>query len=66
MYLRDGVMVVRHTLAENCNGYNVDSWKDAMEDIKCGKADYAVLPIENSSAGIVSETMICLLNTTII
>ena len=40
---------------ENCNGYNVDSWKDAMEDIKCGKADYAVLPIENSSAGIVSE-----------
>ena len=40
---------------ENCNGYNVDTWKDAMEDIKCGKADYAVLPIENSSAGIVSE-----------
>ena len=34
---------------ENCNGYNVDSWKDAMEDIKCGKADYAVLPIENLS-----------------
>ena len=26
-----------------------------MEDKKCGKADYAVLPIENSSAGIVSE-----------
>ena len=30
-------------------------FKDAMEAIRMGKADYAVLPIENSSAGIVSE-----------
>lgn len=38
-----------------CDGYHVETWKDAMEDIKNGKADYAVLPIENSSAGFVSE-----------
>lgn len=40
---------------ENCDSYHVATWKDAMEEIKNGKADYAVLPIENSSAGIVSE-----------
>ena len=37
------------------NRLDVDTWKDAMEAIRTGKADYAVLPIENSSAGIVSE-----------
>lgn len=40
---------------ENCDNFHVASWKDAMEAIKDGNADYAVLPIENSSAGIVSE-----------
>lgn len=40
---------------ENCDNFHVDSWKDAMEAIREGRADYAVLPIENSSAGIVSE-----------
>lgn len=40
---------------ENCDSFHVDTWKDAMEEIRTGKADYAVLPIENSSAGIVSE-----------
>jgi len=34
--------------------YNVSSWRDAMEDIKSGKADYGVFPIENSTAGIVN------------
>ncbi|MFV0464761.1 MAG: prephenate dehydratase [Lachnospiraceae bacterium] len=34
---------------------SVETWRDAMEAIKCNAADYAVLPIENSSAGIVSE-----------
>lgn len=37
------------------NGTAVATWKDAMEAIQKGEADYAVLPIENSSAGIVSE-----------
>lgn len=38
-----------------CDSFHVDTWKDAMEAIKSGQADFAVLPIENSSAGIVSE-----------
>lgn len=36
---------------ESANIYHVAQWKDAMEDVKTGKADYAVLPIENSTAG---------------
>ena len=37
----------------NCR--HVDTWKDAMEAIKNDSADYAVLPIENSTAGIVQD-----------
>lgn len=37
----------------NCR--HMDTWKDAMEAIKNGSADYAVLPIENSTAGIVQD-----------
>ena len=33
------------------NSYHVETWRDAMEAIASGDADYAVLPIENSSAG---------------
>lgn len=33
----------------------VETWRDAMEAISNGEADYAVLPVENSTAGIVSE-----------
>lgn len=40
---------------EETECFNVDTWRDAMEAIKGGKADYAVLPFENSSAGIVAE-----------
>lgn len=40
---------------KNADSFHVDTWRDAMEAIKNGQADYAVLPIENSSAGIVSE-----------
>ncbi len=35
--------------------FHVKTWRDAMEAIRLGKADYAVLPIENSSAGVVAE-----------
>ena len=38
-----------------CDSFHVETWKDAMEAIKNGQADFAVLPIENSTAGIVSE-----------
>lgn len=35
--------------------FHVETWKDAMEAIKDGLADYAVLPIENSTAGSVYD-----------
>lgn len=40
---------------ESIENYNVETWRDAMEAIKNGEADYAVLPIENSTAGIVAD-----------
>lgn len=46
---------MKEYFGSHCDNYHVDTWKDAMEAIKNGDADYAVLPIENSSAGIVSE-----------
>lgn len=35
--------------------FHVPTWKDAMEEVTKGNADYAVVPIENSSAGSVSD-----------
>lgn len=35
---------------------NVKTFREAMECVSAGKADYAVLPIENSTAGIVNDT----------
>lgn len=40
---------------EEVNAFRVDSFREAMLAIDEGSADFAVLPIENSSAGIVSE-----------
>ncbi len=40
---------------EDVNCFHVDTFRDAMLAIDEGSADFAVLPIENSSAGIVSE-----------
>lgn len=48
-------LAMQEYFGKNINSLHVDTWRDAMEAIKAGKADYAVLPIENSSAGIVSE-----------
>ncbi|MEG0566457.1 MAG: chorismate mutase, partial [Hungatella sp.] len=31
--------------------YHVRTWEEAMNDVERGAADYAVIPIENSSAG---------------
>ena len=39
---------------EGVNCFHVDTFRDAMLAIDEGSADFAVLPIENSSAGIVS------------
>lgn len=35
--------------------YHVPTWKAVMDEVQSGKADYGVLPIENSSAGAVSD-----------
>ncbi|MFR7992416.1 MAG: prephenate dehydratase [Lachnospiraceae bacterium] len=40
---------------QDVRSFHVESWRDAMEAISEGTADYAVLPIENSTAGIVSD-----------
>lgn len=40
---------------EQIDSIHVDTFRDAMSAIDEGSADFAVLPIENSTAGIVSE-----------
>lgn len=40
---------------EEISHFAVDTFRDAMTAIEEGTADYAVLPIENSTAGIVSQ-----------
>lgn len=47
---------MRQFFGEHVKNFHVHSFRDAMEAIQEGKADYAVLPIENSSAGIVNDT----------
>lgn len=48
-------LALKEYFGEDADSYHVDTWRDAMEAIRCNEADYAVFPIENSSAGIVSE-----------
>lgn len=40
---------------QDINSFHVQTFRDAMEAIEEGSADFAVLPIENSSAGAVNE-----------
>ena len=40
---------------DDINSYHVKTFRDAMEEVASGKADYAVLPIENSTEGIVTD-----------
>ncbi|NLL77509.1 MAG: prephenate dehydratase [Clostridiales bacterium] len=40
---------------KDINNFHVETFRDAMIAIDEGSADYAVLPIENSTAGIVNE-----------
>lgn len=40
---------------EKINSFHVDTFRDAMIAVEEGSADFAVLPIENSTAGIVNE-----------
>lgn len=40
---------------KDVDAYHVKTWEDAMKAVERGEADYAVIPIENSSAGAVSD-----------
>ncbi len=42
-------------LGDNVKYLNVTTFREAMKYVRDGKADYAVLPFENSSAGIVTD-----------
>ena len=46
---------MEHYFGKDCNNYHVHTFREAMEAIEEGAADYAVLPIENSSAGAVTD-----------
>ena len=50
-----GQAAMKTYFGEDCNSYSVRTFRDAMEAIEEGAADYAVLPIENSTAGAVNE-----------
>ena len=47
-------IATRKFFGHDGNTTNVATWRDAMEAVKSGSADYAVLPIENSTTGIVA------------
>lgn len=46
---------MRAYFGDEINSYHVKTWRDAMEELAEGRADYGVLPIENSTAGIVAD-----------
>ena len=48
-------MAMEQYFGKSVNSFHVDTFRDAMAAIEEGSADYAVLPIENSTAGIVNE-----------
>ena len=50
-----GQAAMRQFFGEDVNCFHVQTFRDAMEAIEEGAADYAVLPIENSTAGPVIE-----------
>lgn len=46
---------MKRYFGEQNDSFHVETWKDAIEAVLEEKADYAVLPIENSTAGSVSD-----------
>ena len=46
---------MREYFSDEIRSFHVKTWRDAMEEVAAGRADYAVLPIENSTAGIVTD-----------
>jgi chorismate mutase/prephenate dehydratase len=47
-------IAMRQFFGKGVDNFNVPTWRDAMEAVKNGQADYAVLPIENSTTGIIA------------
>lgn len=48
-------IAMKEYFKDRCESFHVDTWRDAMEALVREEADYAVLPMENTTAGIVSE-----------
>jgi len=48
-------LAMKRYFGDQINSFHVETFRDAMSAIDEGSADFAVLPIENSTAGIVSE-----------
>ncbi|MBR1628056.1 MAG: prephenate dehydratase, partial [Lachnospiraceae bacterium] len=48
-------MAVQSFFGSQTKSFHVKTWRDAMEALKNEEADYAVLPIENSTAGLIAE-----------
>ena len=48
-------IATRTFFGDKTSTFHVDSFRDAFACLEDGSADYAVLPIENSTAGVVSE-----------
>ena len=46
---------MKQYFGSDISSFHVEQWRDAMEAIAEGSADYAVLPIENSTAGSVND-----------
>ena len=46
---------VRMYFGEDADAYHVEKFEDTIRELERGQADYAVLPIENSTAGAVNE-----------
>lgn len=49
-------LAMRQFFGENVDCFNVKTFNEAMSAVAEGRAEYAVLPIENSTAGIVNDT----------
>ena len=49
-------LAMKQYFGENVDCFNVATFTAAMEAVAKGEADYALLPIENSTAGIVNDT----------
>ena len=48
-------IAMKRFFGEDVNNFNVETFGDAMEAVRDGSADYAVLPIDNSTTGMVNQ-----------